>query len=177
MTRILLYQVFSIETTEVLFLNLVKSSFPFLKFSWASSLACLLILLFLLYLLSCGVKLPNLGEIEQKGPTFSADTQLCKIVRWVGRFLLSNGSLDKSSSFLTLPVLRDTQKCSSAFSCSQCSSLVGAPRSLAKTEKLGSVHLLKISRSLFCGQVTVCNGRVSHMENYFRKDGQLPFTN
>jgi len=45
MTGILSYQVFSIETTEVLFLSLVKPSSPFLKFSWASTLACLLILL------------------------------------------------------------------------------------------------------------------------------------
>lgn len=101
--EILSYQAFSVEATEVLFLSLVKLS-PFFKFSWASSLACLLILLFLLYLLSCDVKLPNFWEAEQNNPMFSADLHLC--AGWAGSWSVMDHF---SCCLLALPVLRYTE--------------------------------------------------------------------
>lgn len=61
--------------------------------------------------------------------------------------------------------------------CFQGCSFAGTPGSLAKLENLACFLLLKISGALFCSSVTGCSRRVSHKEKYFRKNGQLPFTN
>lgn len=81
----------------------MTTSTPFVEVSGASSLACLLTLLFLLSFLPCSVKFPNLGRHNWKVAAFPTDA------KWGCAGLFSDGSL--SGGFPDSAGFRCAQNC------------------------------------------------------------------